>query len=624
MKKIALFLILTFSVLISCEKDTGPDVSLDDVEFDIEIKNPLKTYIGAEVTFKCAEGKGPLVTDKVLLKSGYTEVVCDIIKASATEFTFVINENVKNASYFLWIKRGSASKKAGAINIKIVAPEDAIDVDYNLYGTVTADGVGVQGVVVSDGNLTTVTDAEGKYFLQSPKKRGYVFISIPSGYEVPSDGALPRFYQLIEKNDTKIEKVDFTLNPVSGQDNHIMYVLGDMHLAARNDDLAQFKTFANDMNEQITANAALRQYALTLGDMTWEVYWYKFNLSQYVTEINTQFPGIQIFHTIGNHDHDVNQAGDFNTVLEYFSNLGPNYYSFNIGKVHYVVLDNIYCKNTGDGSDDSRDYVETLDSEQLAWLKKDLSYVDKSMTVVVASHAPIYYPSGLSSFRTNVGNYQELMNSLSGFKEVHFFSGHTHDVWNADYLSEPLPHFEHNAGAVCATWWWTYTTCGMNLARDGAPGGYTICEFEGNDMEWVFKGYDRDITHQFRAYDLNDVNSGSFWDPYTNIYSAVEPNSILLNIWNWDPEWTLKVTEEGQELSWRQIRNYDPLHVLGYYMVRGPFTVDAFKPKNTNHLFLVEASKGNTTLNITVTDRFGNVYTEAMERPRPFSIETYK
>ena len=140
------------------------------------------------------------------------------------------------------------------------------------------------------------------------------------------------------------------------------------------------------------------------------------------------------------------------------------------------------------------------------------------------------------------------MDCLKGFKEVHFFSGHTHDVWNADYLAEETPHFEHNAGAVCATWWWTYKTCGLNLARDGAPGGYTICEFDGNDVEWVFKGYDRDITHQFRAYDMNNVNSSAWssWDKYANIYSNVAKNAILLNIWNWDPEWKLVVTEEGR------------------------------------------------------------------------------
>lgn len=624
MKRILIVFLTTLLTMFACQKDPAGQASLDDVEFDIELRSPLKTFVGDEVTFKCAAGKGPLVTDKIVLKSGYSSLECQIIKASETEFTFVIPEGIKNASYFVWIDRNGATKKIGGITVKVVDPEDAIDVDYNLYGTVTVDGVGLPGVVVSDGNNTTVTDEQGQYFMQSPKRRGYVFISIPSGYEVPSNGALPRFHQLIERNENKIQRADFTLKPVTGQENHIMYVLGDMHLADRNYDLDQFRTFANDLNNQISSNGSRKQYALTLGDMTWEVYWHQFTLGQYVNEINAQFPALQIFHTIGNHDHDVNAAGDFDTVLEYFSNLGPNYYSFNIGKVHYVVLDNIYCKNTGTGLDDSRHYDESLDPEQLAWLKKDLSYVDKSMSVVVASHAPIYYPSGVTSFVTNVGNYQELINSLKGFKEVHFFSGHTHDVWCADYLSDELPHFEHNAGAVCATWWWTYKTCGMNLARDGAPGGYTICEFKGNDVKWLFKGYDRDEDYQFRAYDMNSIDSKQFPDKYFNTYSNIKPNAVLLNIWNWDPAWTLTVTENGKELSWYQTRNYDPLHILGYYMVRGGFTTSAFHPKHTSHLFVVQAENPKTTLEIKVTDRFGNVYTESMKRPRSFSVDFYK
>jgi hypothetical protein len=48
------------------------------------------------------------------------------------------------------------------------------------------------------------------------------------------------------------------------------------------------------------------------------------------------------------------KEGDFNTVLDYFTYIGPNYYSFNIGSVHYVVLDDILCKNTGAGTSESR------------------------------------------------------------------------------------------------------------------------------------------------------------------------------------------------------------------------------------------------------------------------------
>ena len=41
--------------------------------------------------------------------------------------------------------------------------------------------------MVSDGTEVTVTDDKGIYELKSAKKWGYVFISVPSGYEVAAE-----------------------------------------------------------------------------------------------------------------------------------------------------------------------------------------------------------------------------------------------------------------------------------------------------------------------------------------------------------------------------------------------------------------------------------------------------
>ena len=57
---------------------------------------------------------------------------------------------------------------------------------------------------------------------------------------------------------------------------------------------------------------------------------------------------------------------------------GPAYYSYNVGEVHYAVLnDNYYI---------GRDwyYIGYLEERQLAWLERDLSFVPAGTTVVVA------------------------------------------------------------------------------------------------------------------------------------------------------------------------------------------------------------------------------------------------
>ncbi|MGN0232000.1 MAG: metallophosphoesterase N-terminal domain-containing protein, partial [Muribaculaceae bacterium] len=49
----------------------------------------------------------------------------------------------------------------------------SISVDaQNIVGTITCDGVGVAGVVVSDGYVVTTTNSEGYYEIASEKKNG--------------------------------------------------------------------------------------------------------------------------------------------------------------------------------------------------------------------------------------------------------------------------------------------------------------------------------------------------------------------------------------------------------------------------------------------------------------------
>ena len=625
MKKLLLNILAVFAVVfaVSCEKESAKQPADTNISFDIEVPSTLKTYEGAQVTFTCAAGKGLANNDVLILKSGSTAIECQVNEIKDTQFTFTIPQGLKTGSYFVWVKRNGVEKKVGVVSITIVDKADLPTEDYNLYGYVKSNGLPVQGVVVSDGYQTVQTNSQGMYYMQSNKKRGYVFISVPSGYEAKSNGVMPQFHKSIKRDVYEVAEANFELVKVDGQDNHIMYVMGDLHLASRNDDLKQFDIFAKDLNAQIASNSGRRQYLLTLGDMTWEIYWGSYTLNNYVREMNSKFSNVQVFNTIGNHDHDVNAEGDFNTVLKYFEYIGPNYYSFNIGSVHYVVLDDIYCKNTGAGTSDSRDYTDKIDAEQLEWLKKDLSYVDPKMTIVVASHATLYRPSGALTFSESLNDLSTVLSCFSKFSKIHFFTGHTHENINVDNTSKSIPHFEHNAGSVCATWWWTYKTCGMNLARDGAPGGYTICDFNKGDFEWVFKAYDRPIDYQFRAYDMNKVDSSTFPSGY-NTYSATPANSILINIWNWDPKWKLSVKENGKELNWQQLYNFDPLHVLGYTKVRGTNTTSSFLSKKNPHMFMVQATAPDTTVEIEVTDRFGNVYKESMKRPRDFKVETYQ
>src|SRR5690606_39369549 len=67
-------------------------------------------------------------------------------------------------------------------------------------------------------------------------------------------------------------------------------------------------------------------YALTLGDMTWETYWQQnsYALPEYLKEVHKI--NAPVFHTIGNHDNDPTNVGDWDTAGKFRTTIGPNYY----------------------------------------------------------------------------------------------------------------------------------------------------------------------------------------------------------------------------------------------------------------------------------------------------------
>ena len=386
----------------------------------------------------------------------------------------------------------------------------------------------------------------------------------------------------------------------------------------------------------MTENTGKKIYALTLGDMSWDCYWVtnSYDLSTYVRDINA-IKNLTIFHTIGNHDHDMAFAGDFDTVTKYKKTVAPTYYSFNIGKVHYVVLDDIECTNTGAGDADSRDYRRNLVKEQVDWLKKDLEHVSYDTPLVIAMHAPLYRDNGLS----NLTNTSSIVNIVKSYTEVHFLTAHSHKIYNVDKLGTDNI-YEHNTGAVCATWWWSaYETPGIHIGQDGAPGGYRIMKIGNTSFSWQFKPTGKSADLQFRTYDRNaiemstsvyvpsadDSHANKFLDYAKDFVAPSSENYVYINVWDYDPEWTVEVTEGGRPLSVEKVSVCDPLHLIAYTAKRlNKNAAASFPTEATPHMFVVKAAAADSQLEIKVTDRFGNVFKESMKRPKRFSVDNYK
>lgn len=136
----------------------------------------------------------------------------------------------------------------------------------------------------------------------------------------------------------------------------------------------------------MTLTAGLQQsrkgecvHYIVLGDLVFDKPEYHESSKEIFSMLNAP-----VYNVIGNHDHVFDKSepamksNDLKADTVYKRHYGPTYYSYNRGKVHYVVLDDVeYWGGSGPK------YVDAVSDEQIAWLQKDLMYVDKDKAIVI-------------------------------------------------------------------------------------------------------------------------------------------------------------------------------------------------------------------------------------------------
>ena len=548
-------------------------------------------------------------------------------------------------------------------NLKAKAAKGA-----TIYGTVECNGTPLEGVAVSDGYSIVKTDKKGLYNLVSEKKNGNVFITIPSGYEAPvaAGDVQPQYWAALTADSTTAERHDFELKAVEN-DKHVMLAITDIHLSNQLGDIDQLKTIVMPrIREEVEKyrKQGIPVYTMCMGDSSFDLFWYDFlfDIKDFRTTIGKIGYPTPIFHTMGNHDNDgatePNADTDFNATKKYREVFGPTYYSFNIGKVHYIMLDNLRYRNEkrknmkpGKNMAGARNYDHIVVEEQMEWLRKDLAMIeDKTTPIVVGMHCPVYRMKSehnsteLYSYFSDENGGRTLPPALyfseafKEFKEVHYLTGHTHKLitthckYSTDY-PQLANTIDHNVSAICGAWWFTAAHGGPHLAPDGSPAGFSVFPVEDKSIEWYFTSADCGAEKQFRAFDLNAVRdyycmSGELHvllenNPLLTDFAKVEDNRVAIHVWDWAPDWKITVTENGKPLTVVHEPMENPQYTVAYKIPksiwRRNLKKNTFKAETTAHMFHVTASAPDTTLEITVTDSFGKVYTETMVRPKEFS-----
>ncbi len=517
---------------------------------------------------------------------------------------------------------------------------------HNVSGTVTCDGQGVAGVAVSDGYEIVVTDANGYYAMSSSKLNGYVFYTLPGGYEpLLADGFNPQFWAPLDSRDISVDEThDFTLHRVDN-DKHTVIFAADTHLARRNSDRAYFKKgLIACLNDEVERAGDSPIYSVILGDLTWDVFWTQndYNLVDFMEDMKHFKYPMTLWPVIGNHDHDPSiPAGantDFTAADPWRRFVCPNYYSFNLGKVHYVVLDDIYYLNIDYGDETysegvvgSRNYRGNITNDQMQWLRKDLAMVDYSTPVVVCLHIPAWSINSNFSYSPRLDNTGTLCSLLNKYKEAHIVSGHNH----CNYTARPTGYShvtEHNIAATCGSLWQSAIFTGRHICHDGSPAGYMRWTITGNNLQWYFKPI-HEGDRQMRLYDMNTVrdyylNNATMRNilrdyPSRVNYGTIGDNMVMVNVFSYAPGWQVTICEGDDVLPCERVYTEDPFHTLAYdvacYSIYGNYSTYYTTDLNT-HMFMAQASTDTLPIVVRVVDTFGNIYLRSISRPYNYSI----
>ncbi len=444
-------------------------------------------------------------------------------------------------------------------------------------GCVSCGRKGIKDVVVTDGIHLTKTDAKGEYRLPVGSGSEFVYISTPSGYLPERNQSRALFYHKLDKQEKKVYNFQLVKNPYDDS-RHVVLVHADPQLYKLGN-FEAYQTILDDCKDLI-AEQGRDVFGIDCGDLVGdkpELY------APYIEAMDGL--DIPFYRVLGNHDMTLYGRSHETSYAKFEELFGPSYYSFNKGKAHYVVLNDVFYL--------SRDYFYAgyITERQLAWLEKDLASVEPGSLVFVALHIPTRLEVGAVPFEYSNGNVAGRVSNAAFLHQIlkpyraHILSGHTHYNRNLEH-SENL--YEHITAAVCGTWW-QGTVC-----LDGTPQGYGVYEVDGDDVSWYYKSSGFPKEHQFRAYPAG--SSTSF------------PDDVLVNVWNWDSKWSVEWLENGVLMGQMiRVTTLDPV-AQALCADKEKLEFKWISPMANDHMFRAPLKDKSASVEVRVTDRFGRVY----------------
>ena len=485
--------------------------------------------------------------------------------------------------------------------------------DANNNGKREAKETGIAKVAVSNGVQVTLTNEKGYYELPIGTDDG-IFVIKPRGYRVPLNGDnLPKFYYLHKPQGSPAtlefkgvaptgplpKSVDFALLPQQESDDYTALLFGDpLSYSAREMDFFEKGVIAEVAGIKGVA------FGLSLGDLVGN----DLNLHQpYIKAVKKV--ALPWYNLIGNHDMNFDVTTDSLSDETYEANFGPANYSFNYGKAHYIVLDDVLYPNPRTG----KGYLGGFRKAQLDFVENDLKFVDKDQLIVLAFHIPLEHRNG-DVFRAEDRN--RLFELLKDFPNTLSLSAHMHTQSQIFYDKkdgwyQEKPHHEYNAGTTSGDWYsGQLNEHGVPAAtmRDGTPKGYAFLHIKGNQYTIDYKVAGRDKSYQIEVFHPKVVGNGkaSKSGIYANFFMGHRNDLVECRI------------DNGKWLKMMPINAADPAFVAELHPWDNSNELLAGRRPNnaveSPHLWRTgiptNLSLGTHEIEVRARDRYGRIHTQ--------------
>jgi hypothetical protein len=470
---------------------------------------------------------------------------------------------------------------------------------------------GIPNVAVSNGTEVVLTDSKGKYTLPVGQDN-IVFVIKPTGYISPvNEYNIPQFFYIHKPSGSpELEfkgtpptgplpkNVNFGLIPNNEADAFRILVFGDPQPY----DEKEVEYF-HRLVESDLKNVKDVEFGISLGDLVGDDLDLLHPYKEAVQEV-----GIPWYNVMGNHDLNFDVEHDTHSDETFETHFGPATFSFNYGKVHFIVLDDILYPDPRDG----RGYWGGLREDQFTFIENNLKFVPKDHLAVMAFHIPLSENKDHGHY--NFEHQLRLFELLKDFPHTLSLSAHSH-IQRQIFLGpeEGWPqegmHHHYNVGTTCGDWYsGRLDEKGLPFAtmRDGTPKGYAYLNFSGNQYTLDYKVFDKDPDFKMALFTPNLVIQNTWTNAriVVNFFIGSSNDSLFSKI------------DDGE---WRKM-NYTSMHDPFFVKenVKWDFTEEQFAgrrpsyPVESTHIWTgylpTDLEVGEHSVYIKAYDMFGREY----------------